>query len=168
MLYTTTFPVYLLVTTIILYWIITNASATERTWPACSLLHFLLPFTTNHNLLYIHFTQMPLLSMLTFSSFSLLVRSCSVSPITTESSTYNNSHGKVTLNCLDNASMTVKHNIQWNIFSSIKWPTTSAVSLESTAITSENATSMTIDQCTAAEHRWKRIQSYYCKPISAT
>jgi len=113
------------------------------------------------------FTQMPLLSMLTFSSLSLLVRWCLISPITTKSSTYNNSHGNVTPNCLDNASMTVKHNIQWNIFSSIKCPTTSAVSLEYTAITSEHATSMTIDQCTAAERKWQRIQSYYCKPISA-
>jgi len=168
MLYPTTFPVYLLVTTSILYWIITNASATESTWPTCSLLHFHLPFTTNHNLRYIHIYSDASIIHVTLLFIKPLVRWCSVSPITAKSSTYNNSHGKVTLNCLDNASMTVKHNIQWNIFSSIKWPTPSAVSLESTAITSENATSMTIDQCTAAERKWQRIQSYYCKPISAT
>jgi len=45
---------------------------------------------------------------------------------------------------------------------------TSAVSLESTAVTSQNATGMTIDQCTAAEHKWQHIQSYYCKLISVT
>ena len=42
----TTFPVYPLLTTSTLYWIITNAST--------SLLRYLLPFLTNHNLGFIH------------------------------------------------------------------------------------------------------------------
>ena len=53
-LYTTTFPVYPLLTTSTLYWIITNAFTTDTTWPSHSLLHYLLPFPTNQNLGFIH------------------------------------------------------------------------------------------------------------------
>ena len=53
-LYTTTFPVYPLLTTSTLYWITTNASATNTTWPSYHLLRYLLPFPTNHNLDFIH------------------------------------------------------------------------------------------------------------------
>jgi len=53
-LYTTTFTVYLLLTTSTLYWIITNAYTTDTTWPSYSLLRYLLPFSTNHNLGFIH------------------------------------------------------------------------------------------------------------------
>ena len=42
----------------------------------------------------------PLFSMLSFHSLSLLIRSSSISTITTKSSAYNNSHGKATLNSL--------------------------------------------------------------------
>jgi len=50
-LYTTTFPVYPLLTTSTrtLYWIITNAFTTDTTWPSYSLMHYLLLFP-NHNL----------------------------------------------------------------------------------------------------------------------
>jgi len=47
-LYITTFPLYPLLTTSTLYWIITNTSTTDTTWPFCSLLHYLLPFSTYH------------------------------------------------------------------------------------------------------------------------
>jgi len=47
-LYTTTL-VYPLVTTSTLYWIITNTSATYTTRPSCSLLHWLLMFSTYRN-----------------------------------------------------------------------------------------------------------------------
>jgi len=50
---------------------------------------------------------MPLFSMLSFHSLSLLIRSSSVSAITTSSSAYNNSYGKVTLNFLHKSSMTI-------------------------------------------------------------
>jgi len=53
-LYITTFPVYPLLTTSTLCWIITNASTTDTTGPSYSLLHYLLPFPTNHNLGFIH------------------------------------------------------------------------------------------------------------------
>jgi len=43
-LYTTTFPVYSLLTTSTRYWIITNASTTDTTWPSYSLLRYLLQF----------------------------------------------------------------------------------------------------------------------------
>ena len=52
-----TFPVYPLLTTSMLYWIISNTSTTYTTWPnwpSYSLLHYLLPFPTNHNLGFIH------------------------------------------------------------------------------------------------------------------
>jgi len=44
------FPVYPLLTTSTVYWIITNASTTDTTWPPYSLLRYLLLFPTNHNL----------------------------------------------------------------------------------------------------------------------
>jgi len=47
-LYTTTFPVYRLLTTSTLHWIINSTSTTDTTWPSYSLLHYLLPFSTNH------------------------------------------------------------------------------------------------------------------------
>jgi len=50
---------------------------------------------------------MLLFSTLSFHSLSLLIRSSSVSAITTRSSAYSNSHSKVTLNSLDKASMTI-------------------------------------------------------------
>jgi len=53
------------------------------------------------------FTLMPLFSTKSFYSLSLLIRSSSVSAITTRSSAYSNSHGKATLNALDKASMTI-------------------------------------------------------------
>jgi len=53
-LYTTTLLVYPLVTTSTLYWITTNTSATYTTRPSCSLLHWLLTFSTYHNLGFIH------------------------------------------------------------------------------------------------------------------
>ena len=56
------------------------------------------------------FTLMPLFSMLSFHSFSLLIKSSSVSALTTKSSAYNSSHGKVTLNSQDMASMTITNN----------------------------------------------------------
>ena len=37
-----------------LYWITTNTSATYTTRPSCSLLHWLLTFSTYHNLGFIH------------------------------------------------------------------------------------------------------------------
>jgi len=49
-----TFPVYLLLTTTTLYWITTNASTTDTTWPSYHLLRYPLPFPTNHNLDFIH------------------------------------------------------------------------------------------------------------------
>jgi len=48
-IYTTTFPVYPLLTTSTLYWIITNAYTTDTTWASYSLLCYLLPFPFNHN-----------------------------------------------------------------------------------------------------------------------
>ena len=48
-IYTTTFPVYPLLTTSTLYWIIINATTTDTTWPSYSLLCYLLLFCTNHN-----------------------------------------------------------------------------------------------------------------------
>jgi len=53
-LYTTTFPVYPLLTISTLYWIIANASITDTTWPSYSLLCYLLLFPTDHNLGFIH------------------------------------------------------------------------------------------------------------------
>jgi len=50
---------------------------------------------------------MPLFSTLSFHLLSLLIKSPSVSAITTRSSVYNNSHYKATVNSLDNASMTI-------------------------------------------------------------
>jgi len=47
-LYTTTLLVYPHVTTSTLYWITTNTSATYTTWPSCSLLQWLLTFSTYH------------------------------------------------------------------------------------------------------------------------
>jgi len=58
-LYTTTFPVYSLLKTGTLHWIITNASTTDTTWPSYSLLLYLLVFPTNHNLDLFIFTLMP-------------------------------------------------------------------------------------------------------------
>jgi len=52
---------------------------------------YLLPLPANHNPL------MPLFCTLSFHSLSLLIRSSSVSAITSRSSAYKNSHGKVTL-----------------------------------------------------------------------
>jgi len=52
-LYTTTFPVYPLLTTCTLYWIITNTSTTNTTWPSSSLLRYLLPFPTKYHKLHI-------------------------------------------------------------------------------------------------------------------
>jgi len=53
--------------------------------------------------------QSNLFSTKSFHSLSLLIRSSSVSAITTRSSAYSNSqsHGKATLNSLDKASMTM-------------------------------------------------------------
>jgi len=104
-LYTTTFPVYSLLTTSTLYWIITNASATDTTWPSYSLLHNLLPFPLTITLVLFIFTLMPLFSTLFFHSLSLLIRSPSLSAITT--CAYNNSRGKSTLNSLHKAFMTI-------------------------------------------------------------
>jgi len=53
-LHTSTFPVYTLLTTSTLYWNLTNTSTTGTTWPSYSLLHYLLPFSTNHNRGFIH------------------------------------------------------------------------------------------------------------------
>jgi len=60
------------------------------------------------------FTLMPLFSTLSFHSLSLLIRSSSVSAITTRSSVYNNSHGKATLIYLDKASMTITNSKRLN------------------------------------------------------
>ena len=47
------------------------------------------------------FTLVPLFSTLSFHSFSLLIKSSSISAITTKSSAYNSSHGKATYpNCV--------------------------------------------------------------------
>jgi len=100
-LYTTTFPVYPLLTTSTLYWIITNTSATDTTWPSYSLLHYVLPFPLIITLVLFIFSLMPVFSTKSFHSLSLLIRSSSVSAITTRSSAYNNSHGKATLNSVD-------------------------------------------------------------------
>jgi len=59
-------------------------------------------------------TLMPLFYTLSFHSLSLLIRSSSVSTITTRSSAYNNSHGKATLNSLDKASMTITNSKELN------------------------------------------------------
>jgi len=76
-----------------IYWINTNTSTTDTTWPSYSFLHYLLPFSTNHNLGFIHiYSLMPLFSTLSFRLLSLLIRSSSVSAITTKSSAYNNSN----------------------------------------------------------------------------
>jgi len=106
-LYTTTFPVYPLLTTSTLYWIITNASTTNTTWPSYSLLCYLLSFPLIITLVLFIFTLMPLFCTLFFPSFSFLIRSSSHLAIRTRSSAYNNSHGKATVNSLDKASMTV-------------------------------------------------------------
>jgi len=37
-----------------MYWIITNTSTTDTTWLSYSLLRYLLPFPTNHDLDFIH------------------------------------------------------------------------------------------------------------------
>jgi len=49
-----TFPVYPLLTTSTLYWIITNTSTMDTIRPSYSLLRYLLPFHTNNNLGFIH------------------------------------------------------------------------------------------------------------------
>jgi len=89
-----------------MYWIITNTSTTDTTWPSCSLLRYLLPFPLIITWFLFIFTVMPLFFTLSFHLLSLLIRSSSVSAITTKSYTYNYSHGKATLNSLDKASMT--------------------------------------------------------------
>ena len=55
-------------------------------------------------------TLMPLLSTLSFHSFSLLISSSSVSAITAKSSAYSSSYGRATLNSLDMAFMTITNN----------------------------------------------------------
>jgi len=60
------------------------------------------------------FTFIPLFSTLFFHSLSLLLKSYSVSAITTKSSAYNSSKGKATLNSLDMASMTITNNSELN------------------------------------------------------
>jgi len=66
------------------YWIITNTSTTDITWPSCSLVHYLLPFFFYCiiTLVLFIFTLMTLFSMLSFHSLSLVIRSSSVSAIT--------------------------------------------------------------------------------------
>ena len=61
------------------------------------------------------FTLIPLFFTISFHSFSLLIRSPSVSAITMNSSAYNNSHHKATLNPLDKASMTIKNSKGLNL-----------------------------------------------------
>jgi len=87
-LYTTTFPVYPLLTNSILYWIITNASTTDTTWSSYSVLCYLLHSPLIASLVLFIFTLMPLFCMLSFHSLSLLIRSSSVLAITTRSSAY--------------------------------------------------------------------------------
>jgi len=83
-----------------------DTSITDTTWPSYSLLHHLLPFSTNRNL---HF-------ILIYSRASILhiplIRSSSVSATTTKSSEYN-SHGNATLNSLDKASITITNSTKW-------------------------------------------------------
>jgi len=86
---TTAFPVYPLLTTSTLYWIITNASTTDTTWPCYS---FLLTFCHSPliiTLVLFIFILMPPFSTKSFHSLSLLIRSSSVSAITTRSYAYN-------------------------------------------------------------------------------
>jgi len=68
---------------------------------------YLLPFPINHNVGFIHIYSHASIPTKSFHSLSLLIRSSSVSAITTRSSAYNNSHGKATLHSLDKASMTI-------------------------------------------------------------
>jgi len=56
------------------------------------------------------FTLIPLFSTLFFYLLSLLIKSSSVSAITSKSSAYNSYQGKATLNSLDMASMTITNN----------------------------------------------------------
>jgi len=56
------------------------------------------------------FTLMPLFSTLSFHLLNLLIRSSSVSSVTTKSSAYNISHSKATLNSLDKVSMAIANN----------------------------------------------------------
>ena len=73
-----------------------SSPATIDQWVTCALstiiniFHLLFP-------VFFGFTLMPLFSTKSFHSLSLLIRSSSVSAITTRSSAYNNSHG-ATLN----------------------------------------------------------------------
>jgi len=104
--YTTTFLVYPLLTTSTLYWIITNTSTTDTTWPSCSLLHYLLPFST-YNLGFTHmYSHASILHVILplIKPFNSIIFSLS---ITTKSSAYNNSNVKAILNSVDKASMTI-------------------------------------------------------------
>jgi len=79
--YTNTFPVYPIMTTSTLYWIITNASNTVAAFCATFCRSALMMTFV----LFI-FTLMPLFSTLSFHSLSLLIRSSSVSAIITKAS----------------------------------------------------------------------------------
>jgi len=76
-LYTTTFPRYPLLTTSTLYLIITN------TWPSYSLLQYLLPFSTNQNLSFIHTYSHASILHVILPLIIFLIRSFLVSAITT-------------------------------------------------------------------------------------
>jgi len=78
---------------LLLGYIASTAASSDRSITFCHS-----PLTIS--LVLFTFTLMPLFSTLFFHSLSLLIRSSSVSAITTKSSAYN-SHGKVTLNSLD-------------------------------------------------------------------
>jgi len=99
-----TFPEYLLLTTSTLF--TTNTSITDTTWTCCSLLHQLLTFSTYHNLGFIHIYSDASILHVILPLIKVLIRSSSVSVITTKSSAYN-FRGKATLNSLDMASVTV-------------------------------------------------------------
>jgi len=81
-----------------LYWIITNASTTDTTWPSYNLLRYLLLFPTNHNLGFIHIYSHTSILHVILPLIKLLIRSSLVSAVTTMSYAYNNSHCKATLN----------------------------------------------------------------------
>ena len=65
-----TFPVCPLLTTSTLYIIIMNASTTDTTWPPYSLLHYLLPFPTNHNVGFIYiYSHASILHIIIFKQY---------------------------------------------------------------------------------------------------
>jgi len=76
---------------------------------AFCILHYLLPFSTYHNLgftdIYSHTSILRVI--LSFMPLSLLIRLSLVSAITIKSSSYNNCRGKANLNSLVKASLTI-------------------------------------------------------------